>query len=177
MLRIQKETTQQLFNPRQLCVLLCPWPIRRLRFCNNQQRRVRWRRLTDTRKGDSFTKEEPLLLQLTDRQDRWVRADTPAPVTKGQTFQPPVDLQSIFVSGPVRSHNANGSKKDAVPRLKWSHRQPPWASRWLEQSWKVGSWLTFYHPLQVAHRHTLRRHSRGLFFNIWCLNCHWGLHQ
>lgn len=43
---------------------------------------------------------------------------------KETDFPSSLDLQSIFVYGPAHSHNANWQQKDAVPRLKWSHRQP-----------------------------------------------------
>lgn len=66
----------------------------------------------------------------------------------------PVDLQSVFVSGPAHSLNANGCKKDKVPRLKWPHCQPQWDSQRREHSWNAGSWLTLCHqPLEsVYHR-------------------------
>lgn len=89
------------------------WPIRWVFCCNTPDEH----KISVRRKGRNTRKVKEAHLHrregipLTHTHDYWERADTPTPVTKRRTFQPPLDLQSVFVSGPAHSHNANGSKK------------------------------------------------------------------
>lgn len=124
------------------------WPIRWVFCCNTPDEH----KISVRRKGRNTRKVKEAHLH---RREGIPLTHTHTTIEKEQTHQHQSQRDGLsnlpLIYNPSLSRDQRThtmlmvAKKDTVPRLKWSHRQPQWAARWHEQSWKVGSWLTFYH--------------------------------